>query len=297
MLGVKALLAALGHPIEDPEEESFVLFCHTTTTHDLGCVDSNVSLLEVTVGNHDYVIHQSPKILSSNRRGGTTGAVVWKITPLFAKWIAASNLLSKFDILNSNSSVLELGCGISGIIALTLKSIVKQYHLTDQDYVMKFLKQNIDENTKKQATHSLSSKKRKGGAVIGKKRRTAVEEVIDNTQNIIAYPLDWETDEIISQLSPVSQSGGFDIVIVCDCIYNETLIHPLVQTCADVCKLRQGSTPTLCINAQQLRSPEVFESWLKVFNQKFAVWRIPDNDLIQAMRIDSGYAVHIGILR
>ncbi|RKF62586.1 Diaminohydroxyphosphoribosylamino-pyrimidine deaminase [Golovinomyces cichoracearum] len=297
MLGVKALLPALGHPIEDPEEESFVLFCHTTTTHDLGCVDNNVNLLEVTVGNHDYVIQQSPKILSSNRRGGTTGAVVWKITPLFAKWIATSKLLSKFGILNSNSNVLELGCGISGIIALTLRSIVKQYHLTDQDYVMKFLKQNIDDNTNKEALDFPSSKKRRGKSVIGNKRRTAAEGALNDTKNIIAYPLDWETDEIISKLSAVSHSGGFDIVIVCDCIYNDTLIHPLVQTCADICKLRQGSTPTLCINAQQLRSPEVFESWLKAFNQKFYVWRIPEDDLTHELRIDSGYAVHIGILR
>jgi hypothetical protein len=67
-----------------------------------------------------------------------TSAVVWKITPLFASWITlTSNLLFKHGILNSNASVLELGCGISGVIGLALSPQIGSYVLTDQDYVMK----------------------------------------------------------------------------------------------------------------------------------------------------------------
>jgi hypothetical protein len=67
-----------------------------------------------------------------------TFAVVWKITPLFASWITlTSNLLFKHGILDSNASVLELGCGISGVIGLALSPQIGSYVLTDQDYVMK----------------------------------------------------------------------------------------------------------------------------------------------------------------
>lgn len=96
---------------------------------------------------------------------------------------------------------------------------------------------------------------------------------------------------------------SFDAVIACDCIYNDALIEPLVQTCIDVCKLRglelegDGHTPTLCIVAQQLRSAEVLEGWLKSFYRAFRVWRVPDEELIDGLKSDSGFVIHVGILR
>jgi hypothetical protein len=37
-------------------------------------VDAKATVLELSIGNRDLSIHQSPTILSSNRDGGTTGA-------------------------------------------------------------------------------------------------------------------------------------------------------------------------------------------------------------------------------
>lgn len=90
------------------------------------------------------------------------------------------------------------------------------------------------------------------------------------------------------------------MVLACDCIYNESLIAPFVQTCADICRLDlTGSpdNPTICVIAQQLRSPAVFEAWLIAFMDAFRVWRVPGRMLSEELSESSGYAVHLGILR
>lgn len=224
-------------------------------------------------------------------------AVVWKITPLFASWIASpSNILFKHGILDTTSVALELGCGISGIIGLTLGPLIQTYVLTDQEYVMKFLGQNIAENQSGGRSSVIksrksSSKPKKGSASSG--------SGID-VSNICAKPLDWETDQITSSLTGSETHASFDIVIACDCIYNDALIKPLVDTCRDACQLRPAdgiNNPTLCIVAQQLRSAEVFEGWLKEFHKVFKVWRMSDENLTDGLKSDSGFVIHIGILR
>lgn len=222
--------------------------------------------------------------------------VVWKITPLFATWITAtSNLLFKHGILNADSTILELGCGISGIIGLSLGPLVRSYTLTDQDYVSKLLNQNLEEN---RHTSVSGSRGRKSNA---KPRKGVVKGESIATSNLLQRSLDWETDAVTPSLTGVEEKS-FDVVIACDCIYNDALINPLVQTSIDACRLRsedevEDKSPTICLVAQQLRSAEVFEGWLKAFHSTFRVWRIPDEELIDELRTDSGFVVHIGILR
>lgn len=274
--------------------EAFLLFSQSIPSQNLGFVDSKATVLDVSVAGRDLTIYQSPTILSSNRDGGTTGAVVWKITPLFANWITTpTNPLLKHNIVTNASSVLELGCGISGIIGLGLASFVRSYTLTDQEYVARLVNQNLDENRQVGATSSARGRKS------GSKKSTT------NTQqnNVKFMPLDWEQDEVLPELTGVPDSKSFDLIIACDCIYNDALVAPLVQACVDVCKLRtvddeaSPDTPTVCVIAQQLRSDEVFEAWLKKFHKSFRVWRVPDSDLIAGLREDTGFVVHAGVLR
>jgi len=293
------LLDALGEEIEDSEEEAFLLFSQSVPSQNLGFVDPKATVLELAIGDRDLTIHQSPTILSSSRGRGTTGAVVWKITPLFAAWISSpSNLFHKHGIISPTMPILELGCGISGIIALALAPHVKSYTLTDQEYVMKLLHQNILENSPND--HSSISKGRKSAQK--PKRGSAAENSSKDISNIISMPLDWETDQVTTSLTGSDSLGSFSAVIACDCIYNDALIEPLVQTCADACRLRSSvaesnSEPTICIIAQQLRSSEVFEGWLRQFLKYFRAWRVPDTELIEGLQSDSGFVVHAGILR
>ena len=168
--------------------------------------------------------------------------------------------------------------------------------MTDQEYVLKLLSQNLAEN---QHENSSSVKSRRGTAK--PKRGSAVAVQLQKESNILARPLDWETDEVTASLSGSESKKSFDTVIACDCIYNDALVEPLVQTCVDVCTLRElegdRTRPTVCVVAQQLRSAEVFEGWLKAFYKAFRVWRVPDEETIDGLKSDSGFVIHVGILR
>ena len=54
--------------------ESFLLFSQEIATGNLGFFDSRASTVEVAIRGNEYIIHQSPTLLSSSRAGGTTGA-------------------------------------------------------------------------------------------------------------------------------------------------------------------------------------------------------------------------------
>ncbi|KAI4756134.1 hypothetical protein E4T52_11730 [Aureobasidium sp. EXF-3400] len=278
-------IAQLGAEIDDASEETFLLFSQDIPSQNLGIIDSQAPLLELSIGSRDLSIKQSPTVLNSARGGGTTGAVVWKVTPRFAEWLVSSgNILAQHGIVSAESSVLELGSGIAGIVPLTLAPLVQQYIATDQAYALKLLKENIDQNTTSTQTGTRNKKPSKKPNVVP-------------SSNIQIESLDWETDDVDSFLKSSNAPEGVDLVIACDCIYNYALIKPFVQTCVDICRSRRGERPTVCVIAQQLRQPDVFEEWLEGFNKHFRSWRLPDDVLTDDLREKSGFVIHIGILR
>lgn len=224
---------------------------------------------------------------------------MWNIAPLFANWVASdNNFLFKTSIIHSNSTVLELGCGISGIVGLALSPKIRRYLATDQDYVFKTLKINLEDNFPKSKC-SKPCQRRKG------KPESGPLASLSST-NIRILHLDWETSLISPRLFDscfsglnLTQDTKLDLILACDCIFNEALIGPFVRTCVDLCRLPKAkSSPcSLCIIAQQLRSHTVFEAWLFAFHQNFRVWRVPDEKLHEDMREGSGFVIHIGLLR
>lgn len=226
IMSLENLLSSLGEEVGDPEEESFLLFSQKSTSQDLGFVDAKATSLEITVDNRDLIIQQSPTLLSSNREGGTTGAVVWKITPLFAQWIASDdNVLFRSAFLDQGSTVLELGSGSSGIVAMALAHRIGRYIATDQEYVFKLLKANIEENYPK--------RKEPGSSVVkhhGKPRVNSGGAYARSNIDVLA--LDWESS-LISSLPTTMDTTSADVstfisaVIACDCVYNESLSKAL----------------------------------------------------------------------
>jgi len=220
--------------------------------------------------------------------------VLWKITPLFAEWLAdPDNFLFRASALSEGSVVLELGCGISGLVGITLGPRIRRYVLSDQPYVARFVEKNLQENRSCMTGPTARPRARK------EKHGPDKAAAVDHVQ---FTPLDWEADQVTPLLTGVSGCQSFDAVIACDCIYNEQLVDPLVQTCVDVCKLREAGgkpddPPCVCIIAQQLRDPEIFEAWIKRFHASFQVWRVPDDLLTVGLRSNSGFAVHAGVLR
>lgn len=292
----------------------------------------------------------------------TRKKVVWKITPQFAEWISQppiknetetetkkqkQNPLWSHFILSSTSTIVELGCGISGLVGLALAPSVKHYLATDQEYVRKLFWENVYLNAEVAYKHHHPSQ-RSRGVSHGKKQRTKHKHDHDNRHhptgidaniNISFTTLDWETDipsllkDTIGLGDNDNKDKGFDLLISCDCIYNEALTRPFLRTCAEICRLRPIYTPTdtdidtnsrksqphrqtqkqsesessanadvplnptICVIAQHLRSPEVFETWLREALEDFRVWRVRDEVLSDGLRGGTGNVVHLLALR
>ncbi|KAL1885869.1 Ribosomal protein lysine methyltransferase [Paecilomyces lecythidis] len=362
---LQSFLNAIGQEVEDADEECFELFSRDIPSANLGFVDSRATTIDVTIHGNDFTIHQSPTLLSSTRAGGTTGAVLWKITPLFAEWISnptnpfwtwtSSSSSTSDPILNPSSTAVELGCGISGLVALALAPSIGHYIATDQEYVRRLLRANFDENIhharSTRSSTAVSASSSRGGRSTNQKKRGGNSNSNSNTNtkgtgrdknrnqdkdNITFTPLDWELDapstlketieterlpSFSSSTAPDGPDLGFDLLISCDCIYNEALVAPFVRTCADICRLRptyvpdnpedesnsssflsgpeenRSRRPTVCVIAQQQRSPDVFETWLRETMRYFHVWRVKDEVLGSKLQAGTGYLVHVLVVR
>ncbi|KAF3921268.1 hypothetical protein ABW21_db0206515 [Orbilia brochopaga] len=299
------LLPLLGDEIEDPDEECFLLVSNKPDNRDLGFVDRTQSTVSVSVNSHDFLIHQSPSLLTSSRPTGTTGAVLWKVTPLLASWLThPANTFIK-SILNNSSTVVELGAGVSGILALALAPLAASYIVTDQEYCLKLLRKNILENSQDNASDTPAGSKGRGSSG-GKKGKRSNET---QKSNITVLPLDWQLTQVAS--IPELRDKKINLIIAADCIYNESLMRPLVDTFVDLSNLNKNSddqqdeTPptTFVMVAQELRSPDVLETFMAAFCEKFRVWRLPDRvydscgEDGRALMSGGGYVVHLGILK
>ncbi|PTB70943.1 hypothetical protein BBK36DRAFT_1109263 [Trichoderma citrinoviride] len=311
------LLSNLEDEIQDPDEETFLLYANTTPLEGLGFIDSRATTLDLQLNGKDVTIHQSPGVLASSRKGGTTGAVLWKITPLFAEWLSSpNNPLTPF-FTKSASSIVELGCGISPLNALSLsrRGVVSRYILTDQPYVQKLVLQNLAANL------NSSGRAKKSSTTTPKSPSppSSVSPLNSTMADIHFQVLDWETSQVTPALTHSPSTSSFDALISCDCVFNYALIPPFVQTCVDICNLRNqqdNSTsllsreknqdsdrslapppPCLCIVAQQLRNDDVFNTWLTAFMKHFRVWRVPGERMPAELRPEAGFAVHVGVLK
>lgn len=111
---------------------------HLQETYIDGIYEEGLGILnreDETIELNGKSVHQSETIL----RQSTTGAFVWRATPLFADWLERKN--SKYGLLNKNQTIIELGAG-TGALALLLANSVKKYIATDQKCLLKLMKRN-----------------------------------------------------------------------------------------------------------------------------------------------------------
>lgn len=227
---------------------------------------------------------------------------MWKVTPMFASWLASpTNILFRTGVLSASSTVLELGCGVSALVGLALGPLVSRYVLSDQPYVARFVEQNLEQNRGPSPARSAGKSRGRGKASTSSSSSGA-------GGSIAFHPLDWEADTPTAELTGRGAAArSFDLVLGCDCVYNEALVPPFAQTCLDVCRLRSADDggaegvpvrpPCVCLVAQQLRDPEIFEAWLREFCARgFRVWRVPDGELPEGIRSNMGFVVHVCVL-
>ena len=127
---------------------------------------------------------------------------------MLAEWIASPNFLNSIGYLTPDSVALELGAGVSGIVALTLGAKIKKYIATDQDYVIRLLKHNIAENLPTASSIT-------GKGANGRHKKAASRQTSPNIQTL---QLDWELDSAASLPCLLNTEDGVDLVIACDSI-------------------------------------------------------------------------------
>jgi predicted nicotinamide N-methyase len=288
-------------------------------------LDPAARTVDVTIASREFSVVQSPGILRSGRQGGTTGAAVWQASLRLAEWFCWPE--NPLDVLleQRNGTALELGSGISGIVPCVLAPRLRRFVATDQGYLLKTLRENIENNKVSMTSSSGLSSKRHASSLkshIAPSHRPPRR--VQNTRslhddNIAVLPLDWETDDVASFMSAHDLAAGVDLLLASDCIYNYALIDAFVQTCTQICQQRRRQqqqqdhyeprnvatdpdseiifAATVLLVAQQMRQPEVFEQWLETTMRTFRVWRVPDDLLMEGFRTGTGFALHLAILK
>lgn len=191
---------------------------------------------------------------------------------------------------------------------------VGRYIATDQSYIFKTLRANLEANAVTQS--------RTPPPPHSKKKAAKASSTCVTGGKIEVLELDWETSDTthLADVLGIRDGGegegkgrGVDVLIACDCIYNPTLIEPFVRTCREVCRVGGGEgrgemgdggggggRKTVVVVAQQIRSFEVFEGWLAEMGKWFRVWRVPDGcfgEGSEGLREGGGFVVHLGVLR
>lgn len=292
-----------GSEVEDAEEEVCMIFAEASGTsgalqQDLGMLDSKATFTRLTIGKQSYTLQQSPGLLRSDRKGGTTGAVAWQSSLRCAEWLSTEaggdNTLANL-LFGPQAVVIELGCGINPVVALTLENKVAKYFATDQEYLLKLYNENLQRNT----TASNGNRRTK------QMRRKVTSR--HGSPTVETRTLDWELDDpsrgqpwsiTSSKCASIAERPlGIDVLLAFDCIYNESLVQPFVDTCRAICAIRRDLTPTRCLIVQQLRSSDVLTDWISAMLLSFELIRIHDGALISRLTPSSGFVVYLGTLR
>ena len=263
-------------------------------------VEPKSTEITLTIAGQEICVQQSPTRLTANRKEGTTGAVLWKVTQFVAEWLRRPcNPLFANGILNSRSTVLELGSGIAGLIALAVAAQVGSYVLSDQEHVLRPLEMNIERNLA--MTHQVRPKHSKD------RQKGSLGSTGISGSNIRTFKLDWETDSMSNLnaalgLGSQSMGDGVDCIIASDCIFNYHLIEPFITTCVEICRLQTNITRsgrTLVLIAQQLRSHEIFTLYLASMLRYFHVYDITKTGGTDNFHdlAGPGYSLHLAFLR
>lgn len=113
--------------IDDVESDTALLFALHPLQNSLGCVEPDKSVINVTVNEISYRVHQNPTLQRTG--SGVTGAVVWSSTPIILEILLESSWFM-YDL--ASATVLELGAGC-GLAAMVLTPLCKAYIASDYD--------------------------------------------------------------------------------------------------------------------------------------------------------------------
>jgi len=184
---------------------------------------------------------------SLRSRSGDTGSILWRASIDFATLVLQQTHFpysgSLFDPLSLKStSVLELGAG-TGLLACALGPLCARYVATDIPALMPLLRKNITS--------------------------------ICHGTPVSACTLDWSFPSS-RQLPDDILHTPSEIILAVDCIYHPSLVPPLLDTIAALC--RPGATATAVLVVSELRAEDVvrtfLDAWLARRDEGWTIWSV-----------------------
>jgi protein N-lysine methyltransferase METTL21D len=186
--------------------------------------------------------------LAQDPNSGNLGLTVWDASIVLAAWLDR-NCGGKTEFGRARLAgkrAVDLGSG-AGAAGLALALLGADVTLTDVAGVLPLLRTNADANLGPAARRSLPGGPRSAGSVA-----------------VLEY--DWLRPE---SWEPVLKGGPADVVLMCDCVYKEAMVAPLLRALLALCGPGRKTT-VLCVN--EFRSQSVHEAWTAAFSQHFT-WR------------------------
>ncbi|KZV62764.1 hypothetical protein PENSPDRAFT_657887 [Peniophora sp. CONT] len=281
--------------ITDADEEIFLLYTRlatlkptdedTTSLHGLGFVDSSLDKLPIRLEIKPRTAVEADTVLGGRKkrktrishmvlewelwqdktalrsRAGDTGSVLWQASVDFAAFVLQQRYFpypeSLFDIPQlSSARVVELGAG-TGLLGAALGPLFAQYTATDIPALVPLLQKNLT----------------------------------DAKGDVSACALDW-TFPVARQLPDDLLREPLDLVLAVDCIYNPSLVPPLLNTISQLC----APNHTVVLVVSELRSEDVMrefvEGWLQ---REVEGWRIHSvNGEGEGCLLGARYAMWVG---
>lgn len=235
---------------------------------------------------YNIIIEQSISDLNStvSNNNSTTGYVLWSSTPFFLRWLLYDKNALPFRQQTTDDSliippmysqyttnrvgIIELGTGVSSLMAIILSNHVDQYICTDQKGILNKLKYNIRENLN-QVTKRMCQSETLG--IIKSEASNEIDEDDINPRRPIVTieveELDWETFKIgqnTEYLTTIQENCNTIYILAMDVIYNEYLIRPFLET---ITKLREyfsdDDIEVKCLIGIHLRSQDIVTQFLE----------------------------------
>jgi len=187
--------------------------------------------------------------LAQDPNSGNLGLTVWDASIVLAAWLDRnSGGKTEFGRARvTGKRAIDLGSG-TGAAGLALALLGADVTLTDVAGVVPLLRTNADANLGPAARRDLPGGPRSAGSV-------AVAEY------------DWLRP---NTWAPLLSAGPADIVLMCDCVYKEAMVGPLLAAVLALCGPGGRKTTVVCVN--EFRSASVHEAWTAAFSQHFT-WR------------------------
>ncbi|WVW78970.1 hypothetical protein I302_100933 [Kwoniella bestiolae CBS 10118] len=219
---------------------------------------------------------------------GDTGSVLWRSSLHLSTQLLRQSIYPLsypnpvFDsAILRGSSILELGSG-TGLLAVLLCRLCRTYTSSDRLENLKLVKRNLELNGISTDTEVSPLGKERGPlkmSMNGKNRsyaadqrrpRVNLEEIdwVDVSQERKSHPERWTSTSI----SREGKETKYDLILAVDCIYNEYLVQPLIDTLAKYCQ--PGGRGVVWV-VVELRSPDVLTLFLeKWLNDPSGPWTI-----------------------